>query len=247
MTNMKLGVRGIKKQPPHWRDAKIRWRQFVMRWRGIFVYLVQLRSRIAFRMVSQKRSPTLNWLVSRYGWLLAISWKLQSVCQHGQLLGLYSLRTKAIGHSTNLIGEDSNIIVIRGGHQGRSVFEQMVQALQDFFPDSDVLKDEFVHAESSQFPEASTPYTMRRLSSGIASIVGENNGRRPGGYVLVVDGTALGYVGLPWQRNPLALTSRSRHLQTIGTKIFCSASERSAKALFAVVYPHFRKPLSSGL
>lgn len=99
----------------------------------------------------------------------------------------------AIGHSTNLIGEDSNIIVVRGGHQGRSVFQQLVHALEDFFPDSDVLKDESMHPESSQSLGASTPYAMRRLSTGIASIVGENNGRRPGGYVLVIDGTALGY------------------------------------------------------
>ena len=104
------------------------------------------------------------------------------------------MREKAIGHSTNLIGEDSNIIVVRGGHQGRSVFQQLVHALEDFFPDSDVLKDESMHPELSQSLGASTPYAMRRLSTGIASIVGENNGRRPGGYVLVIDGTALGYV-----------------------------------------------------
>ena len=109
-------------------------------------------------------------------------------------LAICLLREKAIGHSTNLIGEDSNIIVVRGGHQGRSVFQQLVHALEDFFPDSDVLKDESMHPESSQSLGASTPYAMRRLSTGIASIVGENNGRRPGGYVLVIDGTALGYV-----------------------------------------------------
>ncbi|KAG6335478.1 hypothetical protein ID866_3606 [Astraeus odoratus] len=92
----------------------------------------------------------------------------------------------AIGHSTNLIAEDSNIIVIRG--EGRPVSEQLVQALQDYFPDSDVLQDESVQADVSQL----TSHPMRRLSTGVTSIVGENNGRRPGGYVLVIDGTALG-------------------------------------------------------
>lgn len=32
---------------------------------------------------------------------------------------------------------------------------------------------------------------LRRTETGISSIVGENNGDRPGGFVLVIDGTAL--------------------------------------------------------
>lgn len=98
----------------------------------------------------------------------------------------------AIGHSTNLIADDSNIIVIRGGDWGRPVSEQLVQALEDFFPGSDVLKDDFAPLGTSQYRESQTPYAMRRLSTGVTSLVGEDNGRRPGGYVLVIDGAALG-------------------------------------------------------
>ncbi|KAI6045617.1 hypothetical protein EDC04DRAFT_2865155 [Pisolithus marmoratus] len=111
----------------------------------------------------------------------------------------------AIGHSTNLIADDSNIIVIRGGDQGRSVFEQLVQALEDFFPDSDVLKDD-LRLETSQHQEFQTPYAMRRLSTGMASLVGEDNGRRSGGYVLVIDGAALGQALSDDQQKKLLLS-----------------------------------------
>jgi len=33
---------------------------------------------------------------------------------------------------------------------------------------------------------------LRRTETGISDIVGPNNGERPGGFVLVIDGTALG-------------------------------------------------------
>ena len=40
----------------------------------------------------------------------------------------------AIGRSTNLIGEDSNIIVVRGGNpSGRPVRQQMHAAIETFF------------------------------------------------------------------------------------------------------------------
>ncbi|KAL4077222.1 hypothetical protein V8B97DRAFT_1866494 [Scleroderma yunnanense] len=132
----------------------------------------------------------------------------------------------AIGHSTNLIAEDSNIIVIRSGDQGRPVFDQLVHALEDFFPDSDVLRDESVHAETSHSSGTPTPYSMRRLSAGIASIVGENNGRRPGGYVLVIDGTALGYA--------LADDRHKKLLLSLGTQcegVICCRVSPLQKAL----------------
>ncbi|KAF8350409.1 phospholipid-translocating ATPase [Amanita rubescens] len=74
----------------------------------------------------------------------------------------------AIGHSTNLIGRDSNIIVIRGANESiRPVYQQMMSAAKEFFPESE---------------------------STASSIVGANNGDRPGGFVLVIDGGALGRV-----------------------------------------------------
>uniref|UniRef100_A0A0W0FFE3 Phospholipid-transporting ATPase n=1 Tax=Moniliophthora roreri TaxID=221103 RepID=A0A0W0FFE3_MONRR len=104
----------------------------------------------------------------------------------------------AIGHSTNLIGRDSNIIVIRGG--SRPVYQQMVRAIEEFFPESDILDEhgqvvqaQNLQAISSRSSEHSHPrgHALRRTDTGISSIVGSNNGDRPGGFVLVIDGSAL--------------------------------------------------------
>ncbi|KAK7034698.1 hypothetical protein VNI00_012105 [Paramarasmius palmivorus] len=107
----------------------------------------------------------------------------------------------AIGHSTNLIGRESNIIVIRGGDgSSRPVYQQMVRAVEEFFPESDILDEhgEVVRTQNlqtiaSRTSEHSHPrgHTLRRTETGISSIVGSNNGDRPGGFVLVIDGSAL--------------------------------------------------------
>lgn len=98
----------------------------------------------------------------------------------------------AIGYSTNLIAADANVIIVRGGDAGPSVRRQMATAIEEFFPDSDVLeKDGIADGATSD----SGPYQLRRLTTSVPSIVGEGNGTRPGGYVLVIDGTALTYVG----------------------------------------------------
>ncbi|TFK36361.1 hypothetical protein BDQ12DRAFT_686784 [Crucibulum laeve] len=100
----------------------------------------------------------------------------------------------AIGHSTNLIGRDSNIIVIRGGNPetARPVYQQLMNAVEEFFPESTILKDEG-HVRNSA--PLTSPYgsgdVLRRTDTGISSIVGSNNGDRPGGFVLVIDGGAL--------------------------------------------------------
>ncbi|KAG5643212.1 hypothetical protein DXG03_001330 [Asterophora parasitica] len=91
----------------------------------------------------------------------------------------------AIGRSTNLISHDSNIIIIRGGSEGRTVYQQMAYSIDKFFPDSGVVA-----------PRASTTsrdnhIPLQRINSGASSIVGPQNGDRPGGFVLVVDGAAL--------------------------------------------------------
>ncbi|KAJ3516647.1 hypothetical protein NLJ89_g988 [Agrocybe chaxingu] len=109
----------------------------------------------------------------------------------------------AIGHSTNLISPDSNIIVIRGGNSGRPVYDQILHAIQEFFPDSGILDEHGqLTAAADAKPEliegghrAASPSpgggSLRRMDTGISSIVGSNNGDRPGGFVLVIDGTAL--------------------------------------------------------
>lgn len=99
----------------------------------------------------------------------------------------------AIGRSTNLIAEESNIIVIRGSD--RPVQQQMIQAVEEFFPDSGILDEHGLVTSASKSPstESASAFPMRRLSTGVRDIVGDDNGDRPGGFVLVIDGAALDY------------------------------------------------------
>ena len=101
----------------------------------------------------------------------------------------------AIGHSTNLIAPDSNVIVVRG-NTDRPVYQQMTLAVEDYFPNSGILNDDGI---VSTFPRKSTsdsarPYPMRRMDTGVTSLVGAENGEKPGGYILVIDGAALSVV-----------------------------------------------------
>ncbi|TFL07331.1 hypothetical protein BDV98DRAFT_599642 [Pterulicium gracile] len=103
----------------------------------------------------------------------------------------------AIGHSTNLISPQSNIIVIRkGGANSRPVYQQMTNAVEEFFPDSDLV-EEFKQKPAPRRSTSSThgagdkAYPLRRVNTGMSSVVGADNGQRPGGFVLVVDGAAL--------------------------------------------------------
>ncbi|KAF5331003.1 hypothetical protein D9619_005242 [Psilocybe cf. subviscida] len=92
----------------------------------------------------------------------------------------------AIGRSTNLVAHESNIIIIRGG-SSRPVQVQMANALAEFFPEEDTEKP-----LSAMSPRVSDrPIPLRRVNTGVSSIVGADNGDRPGGFVLVLDGAAL--------------------------------------------------------
>ncbi|KAH9832873.1 phospholipid-translocating P-type ATPase [Rhodofomes roseus] len=99
----------------------------------------------------------------------------------------------AIGHSTNLIGREDNIVIIRGGSDGKSVYHQMYSAVESFFPLSGILGEEGVYLEE----DGNTPvspssgYPLQRVNTGMSDLVGQHNGERPGGFVLVVDGAAL--------------------------------------------------------
>ncbi|KAJ7047444.1 phospholipid-translocating ATPase [Mycena alexandri] len=95
----------------------------------------------------------------------------------------------AIGKSTNLITPDSNIIIIRGGNdRGRTIQEQMLLAIEKYFPESESLSTAELARPSTSLRDG---YPLQRIETGVSSIVGEHNGERPGGFVLVVDGTAL--------------------------------------------------------
>ena len=123
----------------------------------------------------------------------------------------------AIGHSTNLIGQDSNIIVVRGGNRsGRPVYQQILSVVEEFFPDSNILGEDgepmdvgraqlaegsgqqsvpspmsFQQQPINQQPVNAAGGPLRRTLTGISDLVGPNNGDRPGGFVLVIDGAAL--------------------------------------------------------
>ncbi|KAJ7700010.1 hypothetical protein B0H17DRAFT_1196026 [Mycena rosella] len=97
----------------------------------------------------------------------------------------------AIGKSTNLITPDANIIIIRGGNdRGRSISQQMMFAIEKYFPESDDGGMGELRQTTSE-REGERYYPLERIETGVSSIVGENNGERPGGFVLVIDGTAL--------------------------------------------------------
>ncbi|KAF9532854.1 hypothetical protein CPB83DRAFT_846485 [Crepidotus variabilis] len=91
----------------------------------------------------------------------------------------------AIGRSTNLVGHESNIIIIRGA-SSRPVPEQMANALDRFFPEHSA------EIEKNSPPSSPLdPIPLQRVHTGVSSMVGLNNGDRPGGFILVVDGAAL--------------------------------------------------------
>ena len=103
-----------------------------------------------------------------------------------------------------MIGRDSNIIVIRGINESvRPVYQQMVRAAREFFSESGIVEDEGAAVEPPAMPRPSSRmsgekdpqrrYSLQRVESTI-SIVGANNGDRPGGFVLVIDGGAVGQV-----------------------------------------------------
>ncbi|KAH9848849.1 phospholipid-translocating P-type ATPase [Lenzites betulinus] len=102
----------------------------------------------------------------------------------------------AIGHSTNLIGREDNIVIIRGGGEGATpVYMQMLNAVEQFFPESGILEEDGVKLDDSMVlpQQQSRGYPLQRVNTGGSSLVGHNNGDRPGGFVLVIDGAALTY------------------------------------------------------
>lgn len=110
----------------------------------------------------------------------------------------------AIGYSTMLLTEDMNLVVVRGGEYGQpnSAYEQLKKAVIRFFGGPQVLQ-EMMHqppgAEESESRRSSfmsrrpSYHRNRRSSVSQVSLVGEDNGQRPGGFALVIDGTALGH------------------------------------------------------
>ena len=86
---------------------------------------------------------------------------------------------------------------MRGG--SRLVYQQLINAADEFFADSDLLDEEERDLAEPVDPSSERP-RIQRVSTGVSSIVGSKNGDKPGGFVLVIDGLALGNVSL----HPLA-------------------------------------------
>jgi phospholipid-translocating ATPase len=95
---------------------------------------------------------------------------------------------KAIGHSTNLIGRDSNIIIIRGG-ASRSVPDQMTKAFETYFPEHDLPIMEAPPRTSISSDHSWRPEPNR--GDAADSIFESYNADKPGGFVLVIDGQGL--------------------------------------------------------
>ncbi len=108
------------------------------------------------------------------------------------------LSYSAIGYSTNLIATDSNLIVVRGVHDPQAAYNQMTKAVEQFFPNDGILDLDEVHPrvhESVEKPASSPkPGNLRRAPTGLSDILDNDNGQKPGGFILVIDGAALTHV-----------------------------------------------------
>lgn len=117
----------------------------------------------------------------------------------------------AIGHSTNLISKESNMIIVRGDGS-RPVWNQMVNAMQEFFAEEAEVQGIAADVDKQIPLESDDAYPLRRVNTGVTSIVGSDNGERPGGFVLVIDGAALNQASafIPTDRSGINILA-SRH------------------------------------
>lgn len=106
------------------------------------------------------------------------------------------LSYSAIGYSTNLIAADSNLIVVRGVEDPQAAYNQMTKAVEQFFPNDGILDlDEVQVHQSVEKPAGSPkPGNLRRAPTGLSDILDNDNGQKPGGFILVIDGAALTHV-----------------------------------------------------
>jgi phospholipid-translocating ATPase len=87
---------------------------------------------------------------------------------------------------------------VRGGDEGQpQVIDQMRDAVDQFFHEAGIIESLQAKGLEIHTPEKSNKRSsFRRSTSGMSDLVGSNNGNRRGGFVLVIDGTALGHVSL---------------------------------------------------
>lgn len=110
----------------------------------------------------------------------------------------------AIGYTTNLLTSDTNLIVVREGNH--SIHDQLRDALEGFFGEDTV----------SRVNSRVEPPHLQRVNTGARSLVGQDNGTRPGGFSLVIDGAALTQAFADEETSDLLLT-----LSTQCTTVIC--------------------------
>ncbi|KAK6904232.1 hypothetical protein I203_107748 [Kwoniella mangroviensis CBS 8507] len=96
----------------------------------------------------------------------------------------------AIGYTTNLLTQDTNLIVVREGRH--SIQDQIRDALEGFFGGEPDVARTLSRVSSRSRPSHEAP-NLARVNTGVQSLVGRDNGTRPGGFSLVIDGHALAH------------------------------------------------------
>lgn len=95
----------------------------------------------------------------------------------------------AIGYTTNLLTNDTNLIVVREGRH--SIADQLREALEEFFGEDAGLRTTLSRIDSRR--NSMEPPRLTRVNTGVRSLVGQDNGTRPGGFSLVIEGHALAH------------------------------------------------------
>lgn len=111
----------------------------------------------------------------------------------------------AIGYTTNLLTRDTNLIIIREG--AKTVYEQLKNALEGFFNEV-VMSEQEARRSHEVEPVPTQPAKMeqlRRMNTGVTSLVGKDNGMRSGGFSLVIEGAALRQVYIFTNKHLLTL------------------------------------------
>lgn len=113
-----------------------------------------------------------------------------------------------------------NLIIVRGGEYGEknSAYAQMKKAISQFFDEGAEVVDhlEDLHRDRIDADEKryERPGMMPRHStgamSGVSGIVGDDNGDRPGGFGLVIEGTSLRHAFAEPQTKELLLELATR-------------------------------------
>jgi phospholipid-translocating ATPase len=144
---------------------------------------------------------------------------------------------QAIAKSCQLIGNDMNLIVVRGNAYGQkaSAYEQIRKSLINFF-DGEELVDDLKelppdHERRTSMQSLRRPSMANSMIDDLTSLVGEDNGSRAGGYGLVIDGPSLNHA-LEEKFTKEALLELSTRCEAV---ICCRASPKQKSELVKLI------------